>query len=94
MENDRFKKRIRRVASVSIVILLLYLVLPLSLCARNFCAGFADGFNSAESPGKGWLIELILLLMLAVAGIGAVIDSLRLLFSMRKGETPLSLIHI
>lgn len=88
MENDRFKKRIRRVASVSIVILLLYLVLPLSLCAGNFCAGFADGFNSAESPGKGWLIDLILLLMLAVAGIGAVIDSLRLLFSMRKGETP------
>lgn len=88
MENDRFKKRIRRVASVSIVILLLYLLLPLSVCVRNFGEGFVDGFNSAESLGKGDVLELILLLMLAVAGIGAVVDSLRLLFGIRKGGTP------
>lgn len=91
MENDRFKKKIRRVAGSSIVILLLYLLLPLSICVRNFCAGFIDGYHSAESAGKGWLVELLLLVMVAAAGIGAVINSLRLLLDMRKGETPFTL---
>lgn len=88
MENDRFKKKIRRVAGSSILILLVYLLLPLSICVRNFCAGFIDGYNSAESAGRGWLVELPFLLMVAAAGIGAVINSLRLLLDMRKGETP------
>lgn len=86
MENERFKEKIRRVAGISIVILILYLLLPLSIGIRDFCAGFMDGYHSAEGEGESWLS--VFLLLAVAAGIGAVLNAVRLLLDMRKGETP------
>lgn len=88
MENEKFKKKIRRVAGISAVILSLYVLLPIYVCGRNFLAGFADGYNAAGTGGSDSLLELIFLLAAVIAGICAMINSLRLLLKIRREETP------
>ena len=88
MENERFKERIRRVARVSAVILSIYLLFPLYICGRNFCEGFMDGYHSAESTARVLTFGFLFLLAAVVAAITAIVNSLWLLFGMKKGETP------
>lgn len=87
MENERFKEKIRRVAGISIVILAIYLLMPLFLGIKNFCAGFLDGYHSAAHEQVS-LPSFLLLLLQAAACIGAVWNAIKLLLDMRKGETP------
>lgn len=92
MENERFKKRIRRVAGISFGILAVYLLLPLYLCGKDLYMGFLDGYHSAEGSGGGSSVwNIAVLLAAAVAMILVIVNSFRLLLGMRRGETPFQL---
>lgn len=88
MENERFKKRIRRAAGISLGILAVYLLLPLYLCGKNFYMGFLDGYHSAEGVGESSVWSMLVLLVAVVAIILAIVNSIRLLLGMWRGETP------
>lgn len=94
MQNEIYKKKIRSVAKVSAAVLTVYILLPLYACVKNFCAGFAAGFNSTDGTEEVAFLEwfaLFFQIMAVLAGVFAIVNSLQLLFGMRKGETPFDL---
>lgn len=88
MENEVFKKKIRCAAGISSLILSIYILVPLYICGKNFLAGFVDGFNSTETTGNASILEGIIVLAIAIAGICVIVNSVRLLLGIRKNETP------
>lgn len=88
MENEKFKIKIRRVARISALFLSLYILLPLYVCARDFLAGFVDGYHSAENAIENSIFGLLFQIAAVIAGGCAIINSLRLLFAIQKQETP------
>lgn len=88
MENEKFKKRIRRVAGISLGIIAAYLLIPLYICGKNLYLGFMDGYHSAERGGGTTVFHTVILLAAAVAVVLAIVNAFRLLLGMRRGETP------
>lgn len=87
MENEKFKVKIRRVAKISTLFLSLYILLPLYVCVKDFFAGFIDGYHSTENTMEDSILGLLFQIAAVVAGICAIVNSLRLLFAIQKQET-------
>jgi len=94
MQNEKFKKKIRGAAKVSAAVLAIYILLPLYVSLTNFCKGFVDGYSSTgdtEGVVLMGLPVLFLQLIAVLSGILAIVNSMRLLFGIQKGETPFTL---
>lgn len=94
MQNETFKKKIRCAAKVSIVVLAVYILLPLYVSLTNFCKGVVDGYHTAGDTEGMVFLELFTLFLQFIAvllGILAIVNSMRLLFGIQKGETPFTL---
>lgn len=88
MENEKFRKKIRRMSGIASAALIIYMVLPLITFAVNFSRGFNEGYNEEAKAGIADMISGLLIIAVFVIGITAIVSVLRLLLSMRRDESP------
>lgn len=95
MEFDVYKKKIRRASAAAFAVLVIYLIYPVIMAALSFRQGWNEA--AAEADPAPYTVTDFFIMVFLGAFVASVIvtfvTSIKLLMSMRKDESPFTLIN-